>query len=177
MKRKGMNPENLQDSSRLLPRRNLVTLYKYMYMKNVLSAMLLAFLVFQSACAGDVITHDTKKLPAAARTFISTYFTKAQVSHIKIESELFQTKKYEVLLTDRTEIDFDRDGEWLEVDCDEAPVPLGVIPSYVSEYLKAHYPDAYVTKIERKRREVEVDLSNDWSLTFNTKGELIGIDD
>jgi len=172
-----MNPENLQDSSRPLPRRNLVTLYKYMYMKNVLSAMLLAFLVFQSACAGDVITHDTKKLPAAARTFISTYFTKAQVSHIKIESELFQTKKYEVLLTDRTEIDFDRDGEWLEVDCDEAPVPLGVIPSYVSEYLKAHYPDAYVTKIERKRREVEVDLSNDWSLTFNTKGELIGIDD
>lgn len=172
-----MNPENLQDCSRLLQKRNIVNLYKLLYMKNVLSALLLTFLVFQTACAGDVITHDTKKLPAAARTFISTYFTKAQVSHIKIESELFQTKKYEVLLTDRTEIDFDRKGEWLEVDCDEAPVPMGIIPAYVTEYLKSHYPDAYVVKIERKRREVEVDLSNDWSLTFNAKGELIKVDD
>ena len=64
-----------------------------MYMKNVLSVLLLTFLIFQTACAGDVITHDTKKLPEAARTFISTYFPKAQVSHIKIESELFQTRR------------------------------------------------------------------------------------
>lgn len=146
-------------------------------MKNVLSAFLLIFLMLQTACAGDVITHDTKKLPTAARTFISTYFVKTQVSHIKIESELFQTKKYEVLLTDRTEIDFDRNGKWLEVDCDEAPVPSGIVPTYVSNYLKTHFPDVYVTKIERKRREVEVDLSNDWSLTFNEKGEIIEIED
>ena len=148
-----------------------------MYMKNVLSVLLLTFLIFQTACAGDVITHDTKKLPEAARTFISTYFPKAQVSHIKIESELFQTKKYEVLLTDRTEIDFNRDGKWMEVDCDDAPVPQGLIPAYVTAYLKENFPDAYVTKIEWERREVEVDLSNDWSLTFNTKGELMDIDD
>lgn len=146
-------------------------------MKKILSALLVMFLGLQSACAGDVITHDTKKLPAAARTFISTYFARAQVSHIKIESELFQTKKYEVLLTDRTEIEFDRHGEWLEVDCDEKPVPIGLVPTYVTAYLKENFPDAYVIKIERERREIEVDLSNDWSLTFNTKGELIEIDD
>lgn len=146
-------------------------------MKRILSITLLMLIILQSACAGDVITHDTKRLPEAARKFISTYFVRAQVSHIKIESELFQTKKYEVLLTDRTEIDFDRKGEWLEVDCDEAPVPMGIIPAYVTEYLKSHYPDAYVQKIERKRREVEVNLSNDWSLTFNAKGELIKVDD
>lgn len=146
-------------------------------MRNLLSALLLIFFVSQSACAGDVITHDTKKLPVAARTFISTYFAKTQVSHIKIESELFQTKKYEVLLTDRTEIDFDRNGEWLEVDCDKASVPLGIVPVYVAEYLRVNFPDTYVTKIERKRRGVEVDLSNDWSITFNEKGEVIEIDD
>ena len=50
MKRKGMNPENLQDSSRPLPRRNLVTLYKYMYMKNVLSVAAMAVVLgFASA--------------------------------------------------------------------------------------------------------------------------------
>ena len=110
-------------------------------MKKILSITLMMFVIFQSACAGDVITHDTKRLPEAARKFISTYFTKAQVSHIKIESELFQTQKYEVLLTDRTEIDFDRHGEWLEVDCDKSPVPVGLIPPYVSRYMKENFPD------------------------------------
>ena len=82
-----------------------------------------------------------------------------------------------MLLTDRTEIDFNGDGEWLEIDCDNAAVPQEVIPSYVVEYVKTNYPGAFVTKIERKRREVEVDLNNDWSLTFNQKGEIIDIDD
>ena len=147
-------------------------------MKKILSITLLMLIILQSACAGDVITHDTKRLPEAARKFISTYFVRAQVSHIKIESELFQTKKYEVLLTDRTEIDFDRRGEWLEVDCDKSPVPVGLIPPYVSRYIKENFPDAYVVKIERKRQgEVEIDLNNDWTVTFNAKGEVTDVDE
>lgn len=146
-------------------------------MKKIFSVLLLMVACVHYALAGDVITHDAKKLPAPARTFISTYFMNARISHIKIESELFQTKKYEVLLTDRTEIDFNGDGEWLEVDCDGGAVPAALLPAYVSEYLKANFPDAFVIKIERKRREVEVELNNDWSLTFNKKGELIEIDD
>lgn len=147
-------------------------------MKKILSIALMMFVIFQSACAGDVITHDTKRLPEAARKFISTYFVRAQVSHIKIESELFQTQKYEVLLTDRTEIDFDRHGEWLEVDCDKSPVPIGLIPPYVTRYVKEHFPGTHVVKIERKRRgEVEIDLDNDWTISFNARGEVIEVDD
>ncbi len=146
-------------------------------MKKILSIALMMFVIFQSACAGDVITHDTKRLPEAARKFISTYFARAQVSHIKIESELFQTKKYEVLLTDRTEIDFDRHGEWLEVDCNDTPVPLGLIPPYVSNYLGETFPGTHVVKMERGHRELEVDLDNGMSITFNAKGEVTDIDD
>ena len=146
-------------------------------MKKILFALSLLFACLQVSCAGDIITHDTKKLPAKARTFIQTYFTQTQVSHIKIESELFQTKKYEVLLTNRTEIDFNKDGEWLEIDCDHSSVPLGVIPPYVSEYLKTTFPGVFIVKIERKHREIEVDLSNDYSLTFNRKGEVIQIEE
>lgn len=150
----------------------------YPKMKKILSMTLLTIVILQSACAGDVITHDTKRLPEAARKFISTYFTKAQVSHIKIESELFQTQKYEVLLTDRTEIDFNRHGEWLEVDCDKSPVPVGLIPPYVAWYMQENFPGAYVVKIERKRRGgVEIDLNNDWTITFNARGEVIEVDD
>ena len=72
-------------------------------MKKVLSILVLALVAVQFAFAGDVITQDAKQLPLTARNFINQYFSKPHISHIKIESEILQTKKYEVLLTDRTE--------------------------------------------------------------------------
>ena len=87
-------------------------------MKKVLSILVLALVAVQFAFAGDVITQDAKQLPLTARNFINQYFSKPHISHIKIESEILQTKKYEVLLTDRTEIDFDKKGSGLqEVRC------------------------------------------------------------
>ena len=148
-------------------------------MKKILSVLLLMVMFVPYTLAGDIITHDAKKLPAAARTFISTYFVEAQISHIKIEEDFLRIKKYEVLLTDRTEIEFDGKGNWIEVECDDAQVPSAIVPEYVTSYLKARFPTAYIVKIERhaKKKELEVELNNDLSLTFNSKGELIDIDD
>lgn len=142
-------------------------------------AMLLLLLPSAPMRAGDVVTSDAKRLPDAARSFISRYFPSARISHIKIEEDFLRVKKYEVLLTDRTEIEFDGKGQWLEVECDDKPVPADLIPAYVSSYLDAHFPRALVVKVERhpKKKELEVELDNDWSLTFNHKGELIDIDD
>ena len=95
-------------------------------MKKVLSILVLALIAVQFAFAGDVITRDAKQLPLTARNFINQYFTKPQISHIKIETGMLGSKKYEVLLTDRTEIDFDSNGNWTEVDCKKAAVPEAV---------------------------------------------------
>lgn len=146
-------------------------------MKKVLAILVLALLAVQLAFAGDIITRDVKQLPQTARNFISQYFKEAQVSHIKIESEILQTKKYEVLLTDRTEIDFDKKGNWLEVDCNRSAVPEALVPASVREYVKANFRGEIITKIERERNGVEVELSNDYSLKFNKKGELVSMDD
>lgn len=146
-------------------------------MKKVLAILVLALVAVQLAFAGDIITRDVKQLPQTARNFISQYFKEAQVSHIKIESEILQTKKYEVLLTDRTEIDFDKKGNWLEVDCNRSAVPEALVPASVREYVKANFRGEIITKIERERNGVEVELSNDYSLKFNKKGELVSMDD
>lgn len=146
-------------------------------MKKVLSILVLALVAVQFVFAGDVITRDAKQLPLTALNFINQYFSKPQISHIKIESEILQSKKYEVLLTDRTEIDFDKKGNWMEVDCKKAVVPEALIPVYVREYVKSYFPTEIITKIERGRSGVEVELGNDFSLEFNRKGELINIDD
>lgn len=146
-------------------------------MKRMFALLTLAVACLAPTWAGDVITHDVKRLPRAARTFIATYFVGVSISHIKIESELFQTRKYEVLLTDRTEIDFDKQGEWLKVDCDEGSVPAGLVPPPVSAYLNKHFPNVIIREIERKRRTVEVELSNDLALTFDLNGVLLETDD
>ncbi|MDE6348844.1 MAG: PepSY-like domain-containing protein [Bacteroides sp.] len=146
-------------------------------MKKVLSILVLALVAVQLAFAGDTITQDVKQLPLPARNFINQYFSKSQISYIKIESEMLKTKKYEVLLTDRTEIDFDKKGNWLEVDCKKSAVPETLIPISVKEYVKAHFPREIITKIEYERAGIEVELSNDYSLKFDKKGQLVDIDD
>ena len=146
-------------------------------MKKVLSILVLALVAVQFAFAGDVITQDAKQLPLTARNFINQHFTKPQISYIKIENEFLQNKKYEVLLADRTEIDFDSKGNWIEVDCKKQAVPTSLIPAHVKVYVKTNFPNEVITKIERKRRGVEVELGNDLSLEFNKKGQLVDMDD
>ena len=146
-------------------------------MKKILSMIVLALAAVQFAFAGDVITQDVKQLPLTARNFINQYFSKQRVSHIKIETNFLQSKKYEVLLTDRTEIDFDSNGNWTEVDCKKVAVPGALIPVSVKEYVKTNFPQEIITKIERGRNGVEVELGNDYSLKFNNKGKFVSMDD
>ena len=129
-------------------------------MKKVLSILVLVLATVQMAFAGDVITRDAKQLPLTARNFINQYFTKPQISHIKIETGILGSKSYEVLLTDRTEIDFDSNGNWTDVDCKKAAVPAALIPASVKEYVKMNFPQEIITKIERGRSGVEVELAN-----------------
>lgn len=146
-------------------------------MKKIYSLLAMMLVAVQFAFAGDVITQDPNQLPAAARSFLNDYFGTVQISHIKIESELIGGKKYEVLLTDRTEIDFDSKGIWTEVDCKKKAVPSALVPTYAKEYVKTNFPHEIITKIERHRGHVEVELGNDYSLKFNKKGKFIGMDD
>lgn len=136
----------------------------------------MAFLTIQATFAGDVITQDAKQLPLVARNFINRHFTRPQISYIKIDSE-FLSKKYEVVLSDRTKIEFNGDGEWEEVDGKRNNIPTTIIPAHIKQYVEANYPGVSFTKIERDRGEVEVELTNRLSLTFNKKGQLIDIDD
>lgn len=145
--------------------------------KNILLLPALLLTLAQPLWADGIVTFDSKQLPSEALAFIKRHFPQAEISHIKIEKEFLRVDKYEVLLTDRTEVEFDRDGQWMEVECDRMPVPAALVPAYVAEYVEKNFPGALIVKLERERKELEVDLDNDLSLTFNRKGKLIDIDD
>lgn len=52
----------------------------------------------------------------------------------------------------------------------------GIIPSPIQKYTATNYPDAKVLKIERDKTDYEVKLSNGWELKFDSKFNLIDID-
>ena len=147
-------------------------------MKKILSLLVMAIVAIQFSFAGDVITKDMNQLPLPARNFINRHFTKPQVAHIKIDKDLLESAKYEVLLTDGTEIDFDSEGNWEEVSASKGhAVPASVVPSFAVSYLKEHNFTEPVTKVERDRKGYEVELSTGVSFKFDKKGKFLKADD
>ncbi len=145
-------------------------------MKKMIAFLTVMMMTIQVGLARDVITMNPKELPAAAQTFLKQYFSDKQISYIKVDNE-FLLKRYEVVMTDRTKIEFNNKGNWEEIDCKQDTLPQNLVPAHIQQFVNAQYPGAIYHKIERDRGEVEVKLNNRLSLTFNKKGELINIDD
>lgn len=148
-------------------------------MKKFLSLLLLAIVAVQFSFAKDVITKDMNQLPLPARNFINRHFTKPELSHIKIDQERMESTKYEVVLMDGTEIEFDSQGNWEEVSAKKGQVvPVTIVPGFAVDYLKAHkFTNEGVRKVERNRKGYEIELSTGVSFKFDNKGRFIKADD
>ena len=99
-----------------------------------IGAMVAGLLVFQS-CEEHKISPD--KLPEAAKTFISQFFPGTTVTFAEKEKD-DGVVKYNVRLSDGTEIDFDKSGAWTSVDCEFSVLPDGILPAPISEYITAN---------------------------------------
>ena len=112
----------------------------------------------------------------AIQQFVSTYFPKATILFTQRDDG-----EYEVRLSDGTEIDFTRKGEWKNIDCKHSniytSVPAELIPIEIANYVKASFPDEDIVKIDKERYGYEIELSNDLELKFNKQGQLLYIDD
>lgn len=131
-------------------------------------------------CAATLSADNEKpiqvsQLPAAAQQFIKQYFAERQVALAQVETE-FRTKTYTVTFSDGDHIDFNSKGDWEEIDCKASSVPTAVIPAPIMKYVQEKYKGTTVKKIEKDRRQYEVELSNRMELTFNSKFSLIDID-
>lgn len=116
------------------------------------------------------------QLPAQAQQFLNENFANIKISYAKQERD-FLERSYEVLLTDGTKLEFSSKGTWEEVDCKYGEVPAAIVPERIKQYIKENYPNDKVLKIERKRNNVEVKLSNKLELTFDNDFNIIDIDD
>ena len=137
---------------------------------------LLCMLLQSLTCLADDKIIPVEQLPASAKTFVKKYFPQATIEYATKDTEFMGTT-YEVRLSDGTEVDFDKKGNWDNVDCKTKAVPASLVPAAIAQYVKAHYPNTVIVKIDKERGGYEIELSNDLDLKFNSKGKLIGIDD
>ena len=144
-------------------------------MKKIFLAIACVFSLVTSACADNYQPIERTQLPEKAQTFLATYFPEAKVSLVRKEIDVLELS-YDVIFTDGSKVEFDRKGNWTEVDCLTQPLPTGIVPEAIGKVIGAHYPETQVTKIERDDREVEVKLTNRVELTFNKHLQLIDID-
>ncbi|MCP9612732.1 PepSY-like domain-containing protein [Coprobacter tertius] len=124
--------------------------------------VVLAFaLLFGSLCIASAAVTDNDripydKLPTAARTFIEKTFP--GVNAVKCEKEKGWTQ-YDVRLSNGVEIEFDRAGNWLEIESNNGPftmMMLNLLPSKAVNYINTNFNGQGVKKVERKRNGYEV---------------------
>lgn len=145
-------------------------------MKKLLLMLALIVGVF-SASARDTYSHDVNVLPKAAQTVLSNNF-KAKVNHIKIDKEFGRVSEFDVVLNDGTEITFDKNGNWKDVEVKiGSSVPSFFIPNTISNYIKNNQKKAAVVGIEKNRSGYDVELSNGVEMKFNSEGKFIRYED
>ncbi|WP_081212258.1 PepSY-like domain-containing protein [Salegentibacter sediminis] len=122
---------------------------------------------------------NNSKLPEKAQNYISEYFSSDLITEVEENSQwkVWEDEKFEVRLSNGIEIDFDENGNALEIDSKgEESLPLEALPEKLAQYLQENYPDSQVKSWEKDRKAHEIELTNDVELEFNSEGEFVKID-
>lgn len=118
---------------------------------------------------------ETSQLPKKALDFLKQHFADISVSYAKIEKELLD-KQYDVVLTGGQKIEFDKNGEWTNVECKHSVVPAEIIPQPIKEYVKKKFPEQKILQIERDKKTYEIELNNKLEIKFDKKFNVIELD-
>ena len=149
-------------------------------MKRIIQTALVALVclvTFQvSAFADNDKPISMSQLPATAQQIIKKHFSGKKVALAKMETGLFE-KSYDVVFNNGEKVEFDRKGNWTEIDCKMSSVPAALIPAKIKQYVKSTYPGAKIIQIEVDASEYEVKLSNRLEVTFNKNFQVVDIDD
>ena len=118
----------------------------------------------------QVITFD--RLPATAQAMLKQNFSDKVPLVITADWD-----DYKVMYTSGDKVEFDKKGEWRDIECKTSQVPANLIPAQIAANVNATFPGTSITEIDRDRRGYSVKLSNGLELEYNRNFQVIELDD
>ena len=143
-------------------------------MKKYFSVVLMALCSLTACAKEQVIAYD--QVPEPAKAIVAVHFDASQIAYVTLDKGLFDDE-YEVRFNDGRSLEFNKAGELLKVDCKLAEVPSALIPELVRQYVKANFPNAFITEWGKDDRGYKAELNSGLDLEFNSKYEFVRIDD
>lgn len=145
-------------------------------MKKLLLVFMCLFTLQSVVRADNDKPIQVNQLPQQAQQFIKQHFADSSVAMAKVESDWWD-KSYDIIFTNGNKVEFDKKGDWKDVDCRYSSVPAAIVPAAILKQVIATYPGVKILKIDRDKKEYEVKLSNKWELKFDRQFNLIDMDD
>lgn len=115
------------------------------------------------------------ELPARAAEFIKEHFSGIKISAIMLDRDLFE-KTYEVFLADGSNLDFDKNGDWTDIECHSTAVPGNIVPEKIRSYVTSNHASRQIVGIDRDKHDYELELDNGLDLKFDLNFNIIGYD-
>ena len=139
------------------------------------AALFAAMFATTTLSAQDTLIRSNE-LPKNAQQHLRKAFGSQRIVQAEKETTLGVVKDYKAILANGTEVEFERNGQWKEMENKKAGIPYNAMPAAISNYLKRNYARVLVEKIEKENRGYKVDLSNGLELEFDSKGKFLRID-
>lgn len=131
----------------------------------------LVFATTISACGKEDKPIQKSQLPKNSQEFVDQHFTDLQIAHIIKDYD-----SYDVKFTNGYDVEFNKKGEWKEVDCELDAVPAAIIPTNIADYVKTNFATSFIVRISKEYNHYDVELSTDLDLEFNLDGTYRRID-
>lgn len=139
---------------------------------NLLLIISLLIFIFQpSVYAGNNIKKH--RIPPRIEVFLKIHFAKYEIEKLKYDAE---DKECKVKYTNGYKIEFDKNGNWVEIGSDYQPLPKSVIellPRNALLYISRNYRRKIILKIKRKSFGYKVKLLDASDLLFDKNGHFL----
>lgn len=139
--------------------------------KAIIALVALLTISFSAKADHDkVITYD--QLPQTAQVMLKQYFANKVPLVITMDWD-----DYTIMYESGEKIEFDKVGNWKDIESYSSTVPSALIPEQIKKSVKTSFPGTSIIKIDRNRRGYEVKLNNGLEIEFNREFQVIDIDD
>ena len=141
-------------------------------------SFLLAIAITAISCSKDNDGNEIV-LPGKANTFITAKFKTAKVVKVSKVNDNLTKKEFEVILDNGIKIEFDKDGNWVEIEAvaDDQAIPSEFVPEKILAYLAVNYPGLGVNSIEIEDDGYEIELTDGTDLDFDLQGNFVKVDE